>query len=65
MFSTGRKRSDEIVIANLFLHHFEDARLAELLRNISERAKLFIAVEPHRFRFASLCAQMLWLHWLQ
>ena len=51
----------QIVIANLFLHHFEDVRLAELLRAISERAKLFIAVEPHRFRYAHPCGQLLWL----
>jgi len=49
----------EIVIANLFLHHFEDARLAELLQKISERAKLFIAVEPQRFHRAFACAQLL------
>jgi hypothetical protein len=49
----------EIVIANLFLHHFEDARLAELLQNISHRTKLFVAVEPHRFHFPFPCAQML------
>ncbi|HSY75191.1 MAG TPA: hypothetical protein VK810_06955 [Dongiaceae bacterium] len=40
--------SEEIVVANLFLHHFENERLAELLRIISERAKLFIAIEPRR-----------------
>ena len=51
--------SEEIVIANLFLHHFEDARLTELLRNISSRAQLFIAVEPHRFHFPFPCAQTL------
>ena len=51
----------QIVIANLFLHHFEDTRLAELLRAISERAELFIAVEPHRFRYAYPCGQLLWL----
>ncbi len=50
---------DEVVIANLFLHHFEDARLAELLRRVSQRAKLFIAVEPHRFRYPFACAQLL------
>jgi hypothetical protein len=49
----------ETVIANLFLHHFEDARLAELLEQISRRAKLFIAVEPHRFCCAPACAQLL------
>jgi hypothetical protein len=50
----------QIVIANLFLHHFEDARLAELLRVISKRAELFIAIEPHRFRHAFPCGQLLW-----
>ena len=52
--------ADEIIIANLFLHHFEDARLAELLGKISCRAKLFIAVEPHRFARPSLVGQLLW-----
>ena len=51
----------EAVIANLFLHHFEDARLAELLQKISQHAKLFIAVEPQRFRRAFACAQLLQL----
>jgi hypothetical protein len=49
----------EIVIANLFIHHFEDAELKELFRVIAARAKLFIAVEPHRFHFPFPCAQML------
>jgi hypothetical protein len=51
----------EIVVANLFLHHFDDARLVRLLQKISERAKLFVAVEPHRFAFPFLCSQLLWL----
>jgi hypothetical protein len=49
----------EIVIANLFIHHFQDAELKELFRIIAARAKLFIAVEPHRFHFPFPCAQML------
>lgn len=51
----------QIVIANLFLHHFEEEQLAELLRVISQRAKLFVAIEPHRFRYAFPCGQLLWL----
>ena len=47
------------IIANLFLHHFEDERLPELLRKISSRARLFVAVEPHRFAFPSLAGQLL------
>jgi hypothetical protein len=49
----------EVVIANLFLHHFKDPHLAELLQTISRRAKSFIAIEPHRFRFALPSAQLL------
>jgi len=49
----------EIVVANLFLHHFEDADLSELFQKISKRAELFIAIEPHRFRFAAPRAQLL------
>lgn len=48
-----------VVLANLFLHHFEDARLAELLRRISQRAKLFIALEPRRARWPLLCSRLL------
>jgi hypothetical protein len=49
----------EIVVANLFIHHFEDAKLKELFRAIAARAKLFVAVEPHRFHFPFPCAQTL------
>jgi Methyltransferase domain len=53
--------ADQIVIANLFLHHFEDARLSELLGKISRQTKLFIAVEPRRFTLASIVRPLLWL----
>jgi hypothetical protein len=49
-----------VVIANLFLHHFEDARLAELLRLISKRARLFIAIEPWRASWPLFCSRLLW-----
>jgi hypothetical protein len=52
--------SEEIVIANLFLHHFENERLAELLRIISERAKLFIAIEPRRAHLPLFFSRLLW-----
>ena len=48
-----------IVIANLFLHHFVDERLAKLLRNISRNAKLFVAVEPRRFGWPSAVGPLL------
>jgi len=49
----------DIVVANLFLHHFDDARLRELLQKISGRTRLFIAVEPHRFAFPAVCGHLL------
>jgi hypothetical protein len=50
----------EIVIANLFLHHFENARLVELLQKISRRAKIFIAVEPCRASTSLFFSRLLW-----
>ena len=49
-----------VVIANLFLHHFEDAQLAELLSLISKRARLFIAIEPRRAPWPLFCSRLLW-----
>ena len=49
-----------VVIANLFLHHFEDAQLAELLRFVSGRARLFIAIEPRRAPWPLFCSRLLW-----
>jgi methyltransferase family protein len=52
--------SEEIVIANLFLHHFENKRMAELFRIISERAKLFVAIEPRRAPLPLFFSRLLW-----
>ena len=38
----------DAIIANLFLHHFTEAQLAELLRAAASLARAFIAVEPRR-----------------
>ena len=50
-----------VVVANLFLHHFEDAQLSALLQKASQSARLFVAVEPHRFMWAAFVGQLLWL----
>ena len=50
----------EIVIANVFLHHFDDARLAGLFRVIAGRARLFIAIEPRRAPWPLFCSRLLW-----
>lgn len=51
--------SFDIVTANLFLHHFEDERLAELFSLIRPLAPLFIATEPLRSSLALLGARLL------
>ena len=51
----------DIVITTLFLHHFEEPRLAELLRLIVARTRLFVALEPRRAAWPLFCSRMLWV----
>jgi len=51
----------EVVVANLFLHHFDGARLAELLRLVSHRTSCFIAIEPRRAVWPWFCSRLLWV----
>ena len=51
VFEWGRKPragSREVVMANLFLHHFDSAELGRLLSAIKERCIFFAATEPRR-----------------
>ncbi len=54
-------RDGGIVVSNLFLHHFEEVRLAALLRLISRRAKWFVALEPRRAPLPLFFCRLLWL----
>ncbi len=38
----------DVIVANLFLHHFEGGELATLLAAIESRARRFVACEPRR-----------------
>jgi hypothetical protein len=49
-----------IILANLFLHHFAEAPLLEMLRGIARVARVFIALEPRRSRFALAASKQLW-----
>ena len=53
--------SEEVVIANLFLHHFTEAQLAELFGAVAKRARLFVAAEPRRSRWPLFCSRLLWV----
>ena len=50
----------DVVVANLFLHHFEDERLVELFRAVADRARLLIAIEPRRASWPLFCCRWLW-----
>jgi hypothetical protein len=49
----------DVIVANLFLHHFEPPRLAAMLALIARRARLFVACEPERSAFALAGARLL------
>ena len=51
---------DAIVLANLFVHHFEGERLERLLAGIAANAAAFVCCEPRRARLALLGSHMLW-----
>jgi hypothetical protein len=48
----------DIVTANLFLHHLDEAGLCKLLAGVARQAKGFVACEPRRSAFALLGARM-------
>ncbi len=50
----------DILIANLFLHHFESDRLRELLEGAARITRCFAACEPRRNRFAPWFARHVW-----
>ena len=47
---------DAVIIANLFLHHFQDDALTRLFALIAAKARAFIACEPRRSAFALAAA---------
>jgi hypothetical protein len=50
----------DAIFANLFLHHFDDERLARLLAAIAARTRVFVACEPRRSRLALTGSRLLW-----
>lgn len=49
----------DALFVNLFLHHFDNAPLAELLRQAARVAPVFVACEPRRAALALLGSRML------
>jgi len=58
--SPSAARSYDIVIANLFLHHFRDDELSALFATIAPSTSVMIACEPRRSTLCLAASRMLW-----
>jgi hypothetical protein len=58
IFETLPHIKPDIVTANLFLHHLDDAALQRLLGLAAARSRSFVACEPRRSAFALLGARL-------
>ncbi len=52
--------SADMVIANLFLHHFRETELGRLFGSAARVAPLFVACEPRRTWIPMLASRLLW-----
>ena len=58
IFESLPRIAPDIVTANLFLHHLDDAALQRLLALVASRGRSFVACEPRRSAFALLGARL-------
>ena len=49
----------DLIIANLFMHHFPDIQLSELFNKISKKTRVFACCEPRRSKISLLGSQLL------
>ena len=47
----------DVAFVNLFLHHFQEAEIKQLLGDLASRCRVFIACEPRRSAFALLASR--------
>ncbi|MCX7314151.1 MAG: class I SAM-dependent methyltransferase [Hyphomicrobiales bacterium] len=57
----GALPAADVATANLFLHHFTDQQLGELLPRVARLAPLFVACEPRRAALPHVATRMLWV----
>ena len=50
----------DVIVANLFLHHFSETQLDELMLQSALRCKLFVALEPQRAFWPRQFCRILW-----
>ena len=51
----------DIATANLFLHHFTDPQLGQLLPRMARLAPMFVACEPRRAALPRMASRLLWV----
>jgi SAM-dependent methyltransferase len=51
----------DLCVATLFLHHFQESELRELLRGVAARSRAFIAIEPRREMLAKVGSRLVGL----
>ncbi len=55
------RRDIDIILSNLFLHHFSETALTDLLALTARRSRMLVACEPRRSRFALAGSHLLGL----
>ena len=53
----GSSANFDLMLANLFLHHFAETKLRAMLHLVSLRTRMFVACEPRRSSLALLAAR--------
>jgi hypothetical protein len=51
----------DLILANLFWHHFQDAELRDFFASLSRITRAFVACEPRRWMPARVATRLLWL----
>lgn len=57
----AKSSAADVVLANLFLHHFEDEKLKLLFRSLADRTDLFVACETRREWLSSAASHLIGL----
>lgn len=57
----GVSPTADLVLANLFLHHFSESQLRALMSLIAVKSDLLLACEPCRSPLAAIGSRLLWL----
>ena len=57
----GAAPESDVILCNLFLHHFQETEITRLMRLAGARTSVFIACEPSRSRLALKASQLVGL----